>query len=281
MSLSRTTRYILPGFGVTLSVTLFYLFLFLLFPLGALAWKALQMNGEQLWILISSPRVLAACRLSIGAALAATLVNVVMGPLLAWVLVRYNFPGRSWLDALIDLPVALPTAVAGLALSQLYSPEGWLGKVLEPLSIKVAYTRLGVFVALIFVGVPFLVRAVQPVLAELDRTHEEAALTLGATPWQSFRWVLLPQILPAILTGSALAFGRAVGEYGSVIFIAGNVPFESEIAPLLIVSKLEQYDYSGATAIALILLSLSILILLLINRWQESSQKFRQKELAL
>ncbi|WP_141736156.1 sulfate ABC transporter permease subunit CysT [Oligoflexus tunisiensis] len=269
-------RSIVPGFRLTLGVTLFYLVLMVVIPLAGLVFKTSTLSWDQLWQTISAPRVLAAVRLSVGAALAAALVNAVFGTLLAWVLIRYQFPGRSLVDALVDLPVALPTAVAGLALTAVYSEHGVLGRLTQSLGWPVAFTPTGVFIALIFVGIPFLVRTVQPVLQDLEKAHEEAGATLGASSWQNFRYVLLPQLLPAIVTGAALAFGRAVGEYGSVIFIAGNVPMVSEIAPLLIISKLEQYDYAGATAIALVLLGISIILLTAINYLQARLQRFRQ-----
>ncbi len=267
---------IVPGFRLTLGVTLFYLVLMVIIPLAGLVFKTSTLSWDQLWRTISSPRVLAAVRLSVGAALAAALVNAVFGTLLAWVLTRSKFPGRSLVDALVDLPVALPTAVAGLALTAIYSDHGLIGRITESFGWSIAFTPTGVFIALIFVGIPFLVRTVQPVLQDLEKAHEEAGATLGASSWQNFRYVLLPQLLPAIVTGAALAFGRAVGEYGSVIFIAGNVPMVSEIAPLLIISKLEQYDYAGATAIALVLLGISIVMLTAINHLQVRLQRFRQ-----
>ena len=277
MTTTAKTRSIVPGFRLTLGVTLFYLVLMVVIPLAGLVFKTSTLSWDQLWRTISSPRVLAAVRLSVGAAFAAALVNAVFGTLLAWVLIRYKFPGRSLIDALVDLPVALPTAVAGLALTAIYSDNGIIGRFTqEYLGWSVAFTPTGVFLALIFVGIPFLVRTVQPVLQDLEKAHEEAGATLGATSWQNFRYVLLPQLMPAIVTGGALAFGRAVGEYGSVIFIAGNVPMVSEIAPLLIVSKLEQYDYAGATAIALVLLAISIVMLTAINHLQARLQRYRQ-----
>ncbi len=275
MTFFAMKKRIVPGFRVTLSVTLFYLALMVVIPLAGLVFKTSTLSWDQLWHTISSPRVLAACRLSVGAALAAAAVNAVFGTLLAWVLVRYRFPGRALVDALVDLPVALPTAVAGLALTAVYSENGSIGSIAHSLGWQIAFTPIGVFIALIFVGIPFLVRTVQPVLADLEKGLEEAGNTLGASPWQNFRFVILPQLWPAILTGAALAFGRAVGEYGSVIFIAGNVPMISEIAPLLIISKLEQYDYAGATAIALLLLLLSIVLLGVINFLQSRLQRHR------
>jgi sulfate transport system permease protein len=277
MTTAAKTRSIVPGFRLTLGVTLFYLVLMVVIPLAGLVFKTSTLSWDQLWRTISSPRVLAAVRLSVGAAFAAALVNAVFGTLLAWVLTRYKFPGRSRVDALVDLPVALPTAVAGLALTAIYSDNGIIGRFTQDVfGWSVAFTPTGVFIALIFVGIPFLVRTVQPVLQDLEKAHEEAGATLGASSWQNFRYVLLPQLMPAIVTGGALAFGRAVGEYGSVIFIAGNVPMVSEIAPLLIVSKLEQYDYAGATAIALVLLAISIIMLTAINHLQARLQRYRQ-----
>jgi len=275
MAFFAKNKRVVPGFRVTLSITLFYLALMVVIPLASLVFKTSTLSWDQLWHTISSPRVLAACRLSVGAALAAAAVNAVFGTLLAWVLVRYRFPGRSLVDAFVDLPVALPTAVAGLALAAVYSENGFIGKIAHSFGWQIAFTPIGVFIALVFVGIPFLVRTVQPVLADLEKGLEEAGNTLGASSWQNFRFVILPQLLPAILTGAALAFGRAVGEYGSVIFIAGNVPMVSEIAPLLIISKLEQYDYAGATAIALLLLVLSIVLLGVINFLQSRLQRHR------
>jgi sulfate transport system permease protein len=277
MTPAAKTRSIVPGFRLTLGVTLFYLVLMVVIPLAGLVFQTSTLSWDQLWRTISSPRVLAAVRLSVGAAFAAALVNAVFGTLLAWVLTRYKFPGRSLVDALVDLPVALPTAVAGLALTAIYSDNGLIGRFTQDVfGWSAAFTPTGVFIALIFVGIPFLVRTVQPVLQDLEKAHEEAGATLGASSWQNFRYVLLPQLMPAIVTGGALAFGRAVGEYGSVIFIAGNVPMVSEIAPLLIVSKLEQYDYAGATAIALVLLAISIIMLTAINHLQARLQRYRQ-----
>lgn len=267
---------IVPGFRLTLGITLFYLALMVVIPLAGLVFKTSTLTWDQLWRTLSSPRVLAAVRLSVGAALAAAAVNAVFGTLLAWVLTRYKFPGRAFIDALVDLPVALPTAVAGLALTAVYSEHGVIGQITDGLGWSIAFTPKGVFIALIFVGIPFLVRTVQPVLQDLEKAHEEAGATLGASAFQNFRHVVLPQLLPAILTGAALAFGRAVGEYGSVIFIAGNVPMVSEIAPLLIISKLEQYDYAGATAIALLLLGISLVLLTAINHMQVRLQRYRQ-----
>jgi sulfate transport system permease protein len=256
---------VLPGFGLTLGVSLLYLGLVVLVPLSATILKSATLGFDAFWSAVSAPRVLAAFRVSVLCALAAALVNVVTGLLLAWVLTRYRFPGRRLCDALIDLPFALPTAVAGIALTALYAPKGWIGQHLAALDIKVAFTPLGIVVALLFIGIPFVVRTVQPVLESLDQGFEEAAATLGASRWQTFTRVLLPALLPALLTGFTLAFARGLGEYGSVIFIAGNMPMKSEIVPLLILTKLEQYDYVGATAIAVAMLALSFTLLLAIN----------------
>ena len=256
---------VLPGFGLSLGFTLFYLGLIGLLPLSAVFANTFSMRWETFVAAVTSERVMASYRLSFGAALLAALVNVMFGGILAWVLVRYRFPGRKIIDALVDLPFALPTAVAGIALTSLYSANGWLGRTLEPLGIKVAFTPLGVLVALVFIGLPFVVRTVQPVLEEAEVELEDAAASLGASRWQVFARVIFPAILPALLTGFALAFARATGEYGSVIFIAGNMPMVSEITPLFIVTKLEQYDYAGATAIAVVMLLVSFSLLLAIN----------------
>ncbi len=256
---------VLPGFGLSLGFTLLYLGLLILIPLSTVFLKTATMTWSDFWQTVSGARALAAYRLSLGAAFAAASINAVFGLLVAWVLERYSFPGRRLVDALVDLPFALPTAVAGIALATLYAKNGWIGRWLEPLGVEVAYTRLGVVVALTFIGLPFVVRTVQPVLADLDPEVEEAAASLGAGRWQTFRRVLLPELLPAALTGFVLAFARALGEYGSVIFIAGNMPMKSEIVPLLIMIKLEQFDYAGATAIALVFLLVSFSLLLLIN----------------
>jgi sulfate transport system permease protein len=265
---TRPARRILPGFNLSLGFTIFYLSLIVLIPLSALVFKSFTMTGDAFWAAISSPRVLASYRLTFGAALLAALVNVVFGLLIAWVLVRYRFPGKQIVDALVDLPFALPTAVAGISLTALLAGNGWLGQYLEPLGIKLAFTPAGVVIALIFVSLPFVVRTVQPVLEDTEKELEEAAACLGATRWQTFRRVIFPAIAPALLTGFAMAFARAVGEYGSVIFIAGNMPMVSEITPLIIVSKLEQYDYAGATAVAVVMLIISFVLLLLINGLQ-------------
>lgn len=272
--LSQTrSRSVIPGFGLTLGFTVLYLSLIVLIPLSATFLKAAQLGWEGIWQAVSSPRVLASYRLTFGASLFAATVNLVFGLLVAWVLVRYHFPGRRLVDALVDLPFALPTAVAGIALTALYAPNGWLGSWLVPLGVKVAFTPLGIVVALIFIGLPFVVRTVQPVLEDAEAELEEAAASLGAGRLTTFRRVILPTIWPALLTGFTLAFARALGEYGSVIFIAGNLPFVSEITPLLIITKLEQYDYAGATAIAASMLTLSFLLLLPINLLQAWSRR--------
>ena len=259
---------VLPGFRLSLGFTLFYLTLIVLIPLSAVFLKTFTMTWDAFVSAVTSPRVMASYRLTFGASLLAALLNVIFGGIVAWVLVRYKFPGKRIIDALVDLPFALPTAVAGIALTTLYSQNGWIGRYLVPLGIKVAFTPLGVLVALIFIGLPFVVRTVQPVLEDLDTELEEAAASLGAHRWQAFRLVVLPMLTPALLTGFALAFARAVGEYGSVIFIAGNMPMVSEITPLMIITKLEQYDYVGATAIAVVMLVFSFLLLLGINGLQ-------------
>jgi sulfate/thiosulfate transport system permease protein len=261
----RSRRGALPGFGLAMGFTLTYLSLVVLIPVSTLAWKSASLTWGQFWSTATGPRELAAYRLSFGAAVAAAAVNCLFGLLLAWVLERYAFPGKRLVDVLVDLPFALPTAVAGISLATLYSKEGWLGRWLEPAGIHVAFTPLGVVAALTFVGLPFVVRTVQPVLRDLSPEIEEAAATLGAGRGQTFRRVLLPELLPAALTGFVLALARALGEYGSVIFIAGNMPMRSEITPLLIMIKLEQFDYPGATAIALVFLCASFSLLLLIN----------------
>ena len=262
---------VIPGYGLTLGYTLTYLSLVVLIPLAGLMLRPVSLGWRGFWQVVLDPRVVAALELSFGASLIAAAVNALFGGIVAWALVRYEFPGRRVVDALVDLPFALPTAVAGIALTALYSPNGWIGSWLEPLGLKVAFTRLGVTVALTFIGLPFVVRTLEPVLQDLDPEFEEAAATLGAGRLQTFWRVVLPTILPALLTGLALAFARGVGEYGSVIFIAGNMPMISEIAPLLIVVKLEQYDYAGAAAVGVAMLLASFVILLLINllqRWK-------------
>ena len=269
-AISRTLRRPgpLPGFGLTLGFSMLWLSLVVLVPLLALLVRAAGLGAAGWWQILSDKRVLSALQLSFGTALVAALVVSLVGSLIAWVLVRYRFPGRALCDALIDLPFALPTAVAGIALTALYAGNGWIGSLLEPHGIKVAYAPLGIVVALLFVGLPFTVRTVQPVLESLHVEHEEAAASLGASRFTTLRRVVLPQLLPAMLTGFALAFARGVGEYGSVIFIAGNLPYVSEIAPLLIVIKLEEFDYRGATAIAVLMLALSFVLLFLINKLQ-------------
>jgi sulfate transport system permease protein len=269
---------VLPGFGLTLGFTLFYLSLIVLIPLSATFFRSAELGPERFWAVVTTPRVLAALRLSFGAALLACLVNAVFGFIIAWSLTRQRFPGRRIIDAMIDLPFALPTAVAGIALTALYSANGWIGRIIEPLGLKIAYTPWGIVIALMFVGLPFVVRTLQPVVADLDREVERAAETLGATRWQAFRWVVLPAIWPALLTGCTLAFSRAVGEYGSVIFIAGNIPRVSEIAPLIIMTKLEQYEYGEATAIAVVMLLISFATMFAINGlqlWAQRRQKAR------
>jgi len=264
---------VLPGFGLALGFALLYLSLIVLIPLSATFLKTATMSWDQFWQAVTAPQVLASYRLSFGAAFIGALINAFSGLLVAWVLVRYTFPGKHVIDALVDLPFALPTAVAGIALAAVYGPNGWIGGLLALLHIKVAYTPLGVIVALTFIGLPFVVRTVQPVLADLDPEIEDAATSLGASRWQAFVRVLLPSLAPALLTGFALAFARAVGEYGSVIFIAGNAPMVSEITPLLIITKLEQYDYAGATALAVAMLAMSFALLLAINGLQWWSRR--------
>ncbi|WP_237370678.1 sulfate ABC transporter permease subunit CysT [Rhizobium sp. SL42] len=264
---------ILPGFGLTLGYTITYLTLIILIPLAALVVRTASLGWADFFAVVMDERTQLALRTSFGAALIAAAVNVVFGVVVAWVLVRYDFPGRRLLDAIVDLPFALPTAVAGIALAALYAKNGWIGGLLDPLGIKVAFTPLGIVFALIFIGLPFVVRTVQPVMEELDREVEEAAATLGASRFQTIHRVVLPSLTPAILTGFALAFARAVGEYGSVIFIAGNIPYVSEIAPLLIVIRLEEFNYAGATAIASIMLIISFAMLLFINLLQMWSRR--------
>jgi sulfate transport system permease protein len=267
MAQVRTHR-VLPGFGLSLGFTLTYLSLIVLIPLSAVFLRTTSLSLDAFWQAVSAPRVVASYRLSFGASLLAAAINTVFGFLLAWSLVRYRFPGKRIVDALVDLPFALPTAVAGISLTALYARNGWLGQFLESVGIKVAFTPLGVLIALVFIGLPFVVRTVQPVLEDLDTELEEAAASLGAGRWQTMRRIVLPTLLPALLTGFALAFARAVGEYGSVIFIAGNLPMVSEITPLIIITKLEQYDYAGATAVAAVMLVVSFLLLLVINGLQ-------------
>ena len=265
--MSQRSR-VLPGFGLSLGFTLAYLSLIVLIPLSAVFIKSLGIGWDGLWEILSSERILKSLQLSFSAALIAALVNVVFGVLMAWCLVRYSFPGKRIVDALVDLPFALPTAVAGIALTSLYAPTGWIGQYLEPLGIQVAYTPIGITLALIFIGIPFVVRTVQPVLSDLETELEEAASALGANRLQIVTKVIFPILLPAMITGFALAFARGVGEYGSVIFIAGNQPFKTEIAPLMIISRLEEYDYAGATTIAVVMLLISFVLLFLINLLQ-------------
>ncbi len=259
---------VLPGFGLSLGFTLAYLSLIVLIPLSAVFFKTATMDFERFWSVVASDRVVASYKLSFGMSLLAAAINVVFGLMLAWAIVRYSFPGKKIVDALVDLPFALPTAVAGISLTALYAPNGWLGQLLEPLGIKIAFGPYGVLVALVFIGLPFVVRTVQPIIEDFDIGFEEAAASLGASRWQTFRRVVFPALLPALLTGFALAFARAVGEYGSVIFIAGNIPFVSEITPLMIITRLEEFDYEGATAIASVMLIVSFILLLVINLLQ-------------
>jgi sulfate/thiosulfate transport system permease protein len=267
------SRSVLPGFGLSLGITCTYLSLLVLLPLATIFARTADLPWASFWSTITNPRVLASYRVTFGASFAAALVNTVFGLLVAWVLVRYRFPGRRIVDAMVDLPFALPTAVAGIALTTLYAGNGWLGQYLEPLGIKVSYTWLGITVALIFIGLPFVVRTVQPVLDDLESEVEEAAASLGAHRWQTFTRVVFPAIAPALLTGFALAFARAIGEYGSVVFISGNMPMKTEIVPLLIITKLEQYDYAGATAVAMVMLIASFLLLLSINLLQWAARR--------
>jgi sulfate/thiosulfate transport system permease protein len=263
----------LPGLGLTLGYSVVYLGLIVLIPLGATFLKTAAMTWPAFVEAVTSPRVLASYRLTFGASFLAALINAGCGLVVAWVLVRYPFPGRRIVDALVDLPFALPTAVAGIALAAVYSGNGWIGRYLEPLGIKAAFSELGVLIALTFIGLPFVVRTVQPVLEDLEPELEEASVSLGASRWQTFRRVLLPPLYPSLLTGFALAFARALGEYGSVVFISGNMPMRTEITPLLIITKLEQYDYAGATAIAVVMLVASFALLLVINLLQKWSQQ--------
>jgi sulfate transport system permease protein len=275
MASPRNSRTILPGFGLSLGFTLAYLGLIVLVPLSAAFVRTAGMSWHDFVGAVWAPRVIAAYRLTFGASLAAGLVNMVFGLVVAWVLVRYSFPGKRIVDALVDLPFALPTAVAGIALTSLYSPNGWVGRWLAPLGLKVAFTWTGVFIALTFIGLPFVVRTLQPVLQELEPELEEAASSLGANRLQAVTRIILPQLMPSLLTGFALAFARALGEYGSVVFISGNMPMKTEIVPLLIITKLEQYDYQGATAIAVVMLVSSFVLLLLINLLQKWSRRYQ------
>ena len=266
-------RSILPGFGLAMGFTLLYLSLIVLIPIAALFLRTTSLSWGEFWSTVTAPRVLASYQLSFGASFFSALVNALFGLLVAWVLVRYSFPGKRLIDALVDLPFALPTAVAGISLTAIFVKNGWIGQYLEPWGIQAAFTPLGVTIALIFIGLPFVVRTVQPVLEDLDAELEEVAASLGANRWQTFTRVLLPPLFPALLTGFALAFARALGEYGSVVFISGNMPMRTEIVPLLIITKLEQYDYAGATAIAVVMLVASFVLMLMINllqRWSSS-----------
>ena len=269
---------VLPGFKLAMGITLVYLSLVVLIPLSAVFFKTFTMTWDAFWTTISAPRAVASYKLTFGISFGAALINALFGTLVAWVLVRYNFPGKRVVDALVDLPFALPTAVAGIALTALYAPNGLLGEPLQALGIKVAFTPLGILVALTFIGLPFVVRTVQPVLEDMEKEFEEAAQSLGASPFQTFWMVILPAIFPSACTGFTLAFARAVGEYGSVIFIAGNMPMVSEITPLIIMTKLEQFDYAGATAIAAVMLVTSFTLLLIINTLQWWARKQRGEE---
>jgi sulfate transport system permease protein len=276
MAFKRKTRnkeHVLPGFGLTLGFTLCYLSLMVLIPLAGLVIKSASLSWGEFWDIIKNPRVLSAFKVSFGAAFIAALINCVFGFIVAWILVRYKFPGRRLLDAIVDMPFAMPTAVSGIALTALYAPTGWIGKLLSPAGIKIAYAWPGVIVALTFIGLPFVVRTLQPAIEEMDKASEEAAASLGAGRMKTFRKVIFPELIPSLLTGFALAFARAIGEYGSVIFISGNLPMKTEIAPLLIVIKLEQYDFTGATALALVMLVVSFTLLLVINILQSWTRR--------
>lgn len=273
MANKKKRHRVLPGFGLSMGYTLIYLSLIVLIPIAFLFLKASTLSLAEFWETVSDDRVVASYKLTIYTSLIAALVNAVFGTLIAWVLVRYDFYGKRFIDALVDLPFALPTAVAGIALTTIYAPNGWIGQYFEAMGIKVAYTPLGIMVALTFIGLPFVVRSVQPVLQDLDRQYEEAASTLGASGSQIFVKIILPAIFPAILTGFALAFARALGEYGSVVFISGNMPMKTEIVPLLIITKLEQFNYAGAAAIAVVMLVFSFVLLFLINFWQWRTTK--------
>jgi sulfate transport system permease protein len=261
-------RSILPGFGISMGFTMLYLSLIVLIPLSAILFKTMGLSWSDFWAIVTDERVVASYKLSFGASIAAALINTFFGFIVAWVLVRYQFPGKRIIDALVDLPFALPTAVAGIALTQIYSVNGWIGKLVEPLGLKIAYTPFGIVIALTFIGLPFVVRTVQPILQELDSEVEEAAISLGAHRWKIFIRIILPEVFPALITGTAIAFARGLGEYGSVVFISGNMPFKTEIAPLLIMTKLEQFDYTGATAIALMMLIFSFAMMLVVNLLQ-------------
>lgn len=272
-------RSVLPGFGLTLGYTVFYLSLIVLIPLGAMFVKTASMSFADFWAEVSNPRVVASYKLTFGAALVGAAINLVFGGIAAWCLVRYSFPGRRFIDAMVDLPFALPTSVSGIALVTIFSKKGWIGQHLEPLGIKAAYSPLGVTIALTFIGLPFVIRTLQPALEELEKDAEEAAASLGAGRWPTFRRVIFPALVPALLTGFALSFARAVGEYGSVVFISGNLPMKTEITPLLIMTKLEEYNYTGATALAVVMLLFSFVILFAINvlQWW-SIKRYRSAE---
>lgn len=276
MKLFKRHNNVLPGFGITLGFTIFYLSVIVLIPLSALVFKTMGLTWGEFISTVTAPRVLASYKVTFGAALIAASINAIFGVLVAWVLVRYKFPGRKMVDALVDLPFALPTAVAGITLATIYSSNGWVGRYLEPLGIKVAFTPLGITLAMTFIGLPFVVRTVQPVIEEIEVELEEAAVCLGASRWQTLSRVIFPVLLPSILTGFALSFARGVGEYGSIIFIAGNMPMVSEITPLLIITKLEQFDYRGATAIACVMLLTSFLMLLVVNLLQKWSRRYAE-----
>lgn len=265
MLLFKKERSVLPGFGLTMGITLTLLCLIVLIPLSTLFFKSSTLGWSGFWETVSSPRVIASLKLTFGAALLAAVINSIFGLIVAWTLVRYSFPGKKWVDGLVDLPFALPTAVAGITLTALYSPHGWLGRPLEAMGIQAAFSQLGILIALTFISLPFVVRTVQPVLEDFDLDMEEAATTLGANRWQTIRSVVLPVLYPSILTGFTLSFARALGEYGSVVFISGNMPMKTEITPLLIMTKLEQFDYAGATAIAVVMLLASFALILVIN----------------
>jgi sulfate transport system permease protein len=274
MKLFKRHNNVLPGFGITLGFTIFYLSVIVLIPLSALVFKTMGLTWGEFISTVTAPRVMASYKVTFGAALIAALINAVFGVLVAWVLVRYKFPGRKIVDALVDLPFALPTAVAGITLATIYSSNGWVGRYLEPLGIKIAFTPLGITLAMTFIGLPFVVRTVQPVIEEIEVELEEAAVCLGANRWQTLTRVIFPMLFPSILTGFALSFARGVGEYGSIIFIAGNMPMVSEITPLLIITKLEQFDYRGATAIACVMLLISFVLLLVVNLLQKWSRRY-------
>jgi sulfate transport system permease protein len=276
MKLFKHHNNVLPGFGITLGFTILYLSVIVLIPLSALVFRTMGLTWAEFISTVTAPRVLASYKVTFGAALIAATINAIFGVLVAWVLVRYKFPGRKLVDALVDLPFALPTAVAGITLATIYSSNGWVGRYLEPLGIKVAFTPLGITLAMTFIGLPFVVRTVQPVIEEIEVELEEAAVCLGASRWQTLSRVIFPVLLPSILTGFALSFARGVGEYGSIIFIAGNMPMVSEITPLLIITKLEQFDYKGATAIACVMLLASFLMLLVVNLLQKWSRRYAE-----